>query len=65
MNCVMLLLEANADVNPVSDTQLSPLDLAIERDMKDVVDILQAHGAKTGNELFALSWESEQNPFDI
>ncbi|RSL47814.1 hypothetical protein CEP54_013215 [Fusarium duplospermum] len=60
MNCVKLLLDAKADVNPISDTYKSPLDLAIEHDRKGIVDVLQAHGAKTSNRLFALSWESER-----
>ncbi|RMI99067.1 hypothetical protein BHE90_017296 [Fusarium euwallaceae] len=53
LECVRLLLDAGANRNPLSDTQKSPLDMAIERNQTVIEGILRREGAETSDKIYA------------
>ncbi|KAM0388667.1 Inversin [Fusarium culmorum] len=63
LECVRLLLDAGAEVNPLSDTQKSPLDMAIDGKQTEIGDILQHKGAKTSAELYSQYGAPHYSPF--
>lgn len=51
LEVVRELIDAGADVNPVSDQFKSPLDMAVEQGQTEVEEVLRVAGAKTAAEI--------------
>ncbi|KAJ2902472.1 ankyrin repeat protein nuc-2 [Zalerion maritima] len=50
LHCVERLLEKNAVVDPLSDTDHAPLNLACEHGSVEIVELLLKHGARIGTD---------------
>lgn len=69
IDCVKYLVEADVDLSPVSDQNVTPLDLAIHNNQGAIIDLLQRAGAKKYSEIHilessvtglkGLGWESD------
>ena len=53
LKAVQYLLNKGADLQYVSPDKLTPLDIAHENNLTDIIDFLKANGAKTAEELKA------------
>jgi ankyrin repeat protein len=51
--CVRMLVEAGANINSMSDTSKTPLDMVKKGNKNLISSILLAAGAKTGSEVYA------------
>lgn len=54
IDCVKYLIEADADLSPVSDQNVTPLDLAIHQNQHAIIDLLQRAGAKKYSDIYNL-----------
>lgn len=53
LDCLLALLDAGAELSPMSDQSKTPLDMAIRGKQNHIANILRAKGAKTAQEVYA------------
>lgn len=53
LDCVLALLDAKAELSPISDQSKTPLDMAIQGKQRYIAKLLKERGAKTAQELYA------------
>ena len=59
IDCVKLLIEAGANLNPVSDQDASPLDLALRANQVNIVNTLSRAGALESRDIQGLAKPTE------